>query len=334
MSDSEDNEVIYKVSKDILKVLEENKPDVSQNSINTYMSCLRNVANGTKINFTSPKDYIEHYDKVIKYLMTLKPSIRKTKIASIVNVLNSSGEHSDQVSDYLIKYRKQMNKDWKEVEDDYSDQKLSTSQQESYISWDECQKIYKELKADTKNLWKKDHLNPTQFKLLQNYVLASCMMLIPVRRSTDYADFKLRNFDDKTKDSMDNYMEQPKNKSKKARFVFNSYKNSKRLGTQYVEIPNELKKIINDWKSKNPYDYLIVNSLHKRAGREKIYDLLNEIFGKKIGTTLLRHIFVTGKFGNVNLKELEEATHDMGNSEVSRTLKYAQKDTGKEEKKE
>lgn len=322
------------VSKELQKIIKENRPNISVKSMNTYMSCLRNIARGTGLDFETVDDYTKHYDEIMKYLMTMKPNIRKTKLATIVNVLNSKGEHSEIVKECLVKYRKQMNEDARKVEDEYEDQELTESQKENYIPWDEVLKTYNELKKDTKNLWKKETLNPTQFKLLQQFVLLSCYVLIPTRRSQDFADFKIRNFDDKSKDSVDNYMEIPKNKSKKAQFVFNSYKNSKRLGTQYVTIPNELKKIIKDWTKINPYDYLIVNSHHNKVTQSKIYDILVEIFGKRIGTSLLRHIFITGKFGEINLKDLDSTTHDMGNSEVTRTLKYVQKDSEKLDKKD
>jgi hypothetical protein len=41
---------------------------------------------------------------------------------------------------------------------------------------------------------------------------------------------------------------------------------------------------------------------------------------------MLRHIFLSDKFKDVNLKELEETAHDMGQKDIRRTLKYVDKD--------
>jgi hypothetical protein len=40
---------------------------------------------------------------------------------------------------------------------------------------------------------------------------------------------------------------------------------------------------------------------------------------------MLRHIYLTHKFGNVNLKELKDTAEDIGNSGIERMLKYVQK---------
>jgi len=53
--------------------------------------------------------------------------------------------------------------------------------------------------------------------------------------------------------------------------------------------------------------------------------MLNNIFNKNIGSSLLRHIYLTHKYGDVDLEEMEKTTHEMGNSEIERTLKYVKK---------
>jgi hypothetical protein len=122
-----------------------------------------------------------------------------------------------------------------------------------------------------------------------------------------------------------------KNKKKPASFVFNSYKNSGRLGSQIVEIPNNLKSIITKWKEKNPYDYLIVNSKFNKITQIYINSFLNDIFGKRISSSLLRHIWVTNKYGNVDLEQMKKDTHDLGQSNPERLLKYvSKKDATKE----
>jgi hypothetical protein len=153
-------------------------------------------------------------------------------------------------------------------------------------------------------------------------------VMIPPRRSQDYASFKIRNFDE-TADSVDNYMvNYNKNKKKgNATFVFNTYKNSKRLGRQTInDIPKPLEKLIDTWKLFNKSDYLLVNGQGKPITQSRIAVMLNDIFGgRNISSSLLRHIYLSDKFKDVNLEDLEKTAHDMGQKDIRRTLKYVDK---------
>jgi hypothetical protein len=40
---------------------------------------------------------------------------------------------------------------------------------------------------------------------------------------------------------------------------------------------------------------------------------------------MLRHIFLTQKYGDVDLADIRKTTEAMGNSEIERTLKYVKK---------
>jgi len=312
--------------KSVKDIMMKNRPSLATSTLKTYVSCLNNIALATKLDIENASDFETHFDKIMEYLMTLKPNIRKTKIASVIVLMDDKHtEHSKKLDEIIEKYRLQMFSDADEVDKQETNQKLSKKQEENFITWDEVLKIYKDLKAETTPLWKMEKLSPRQFSLLQSFVLLSCYVLIEPRRSKDYCEFKIRNYDDKHTDSKDNYMAVT-TKKKPAFFIFNNYKNSKRLGTQKIEIPKELKDIILKWTEKNPNDFLLVNSKNGKMGQEKITVILNRIFKKEISSSMLRHIYLTHKFGNVNLKDLEETAKNMGNSQISRILKYVKKE--------
>ncbi len=314
--------------KSVLDIIQKNRPNISASTIKTYISCINNIAKGSKVDIKSPKDFITNFEPIMEFLMTMKPNIRKTKIASlIVYIDDKHNDHSDILDETLDKYRKQMWNDVKVVKKEDESQELTDSQKENFIPWEEVETVYKNLKDETKSLWKIKDLSPRQFSLLQDFVLLSCYVLIQPRRSKDYSDFKIRNFDDKTLKSKDNYMVVPKGRN--ARFVFNSYKNSKKLGPQEEDIPKELKLIITKWTNINPNDYLIVNNKGTQVHQEGIAKYLNRIFKKNISSSMLRHIWLTHKFGDINLEELTESAGAMGNSDISTILKYVQKDSSK-----
>ena len=309
------------------EIIKQHRPNLSQSTIKTYLSCISNIRKGTKLDLESPKDFITHSKEILEYLSSMKPAVRKTKLASVVVLLDDKKkEQSDELKHTLELYRKKMMADVKIYDKDNEDQELSESQKEAFIPWEDVLKKYEELKSEVKPLWKKENLSQWEFRALQDYVLLSCYVLIDPRRSMDFSDFKIRNFDNITLKSRDNFMEVPKNKKKPAEFVFNSYKNWKKLGQQKIEIPKELKKIISDWSNINKTDYLIVNSKSKKIGQEGITKILNRIFGKNISSSMLRHIYLTHKYGDVNLKDLNETAKNMGSKKIDTVLSYVQKD--------
>lgn len=255
--------------------------------------------------------------------------VRKSKISVIIAILDDKhNEHSEELAEALKDYRKVMTEDANKVNKREISQELSEKQKDNLISQEEVMKVYNDLKAEATPLLKKQILNRAQFETLQKYILLSMYVLIAPRRSMDYASFKIRNFDE-TADSTDNYMvNYNKNKKKgNASFVFNTYKNSKRLGRQTIDnIPKPLEKLIDTWKLFNKSDYLLVNGQGRPVTQSRIAVLLNDIFGgKNISTSMLRHIYLSDKFKDVNLQELEETANNMGQKDIRRTLKYVDK---------
>ena len=81
------------------------------------------------------------------------------------------------------------------------------------------------------------------------------------------------------------------------------------------------------WKLFNKSDYLLINNQGKPVSQSKIANWLNDIFGgKNISTSLLRHIYLSDKYKDVDLQDLTDTAHAMGQTDVRRTLKYVDKD--------
>jgi hypothetical protein len=311
-------------------IITKNRPLLAKNTVNTYMASIRKIQQICDCDAESIEGLIKNRKKIIDSLGEVQtPMVRKSKISVIIAILDDKhNEHSEELDNALKDYRKTMTEDANKVNKREISQELSEKQKDSLISQEEVTKVYNDLKAEATPLLKKQVLNRSQFETLQKYVLLSMYVLIPPRRSMDYASFKLRNFNE-TADSSDNYMANySKNKKKgTASFIFNTYKNSKRLGRQTVnDIPKPLEKLIDIWKLFNKSDYLLVNNQGNPVTQSRIAVILNDIFGgKNISTSMLRHIYLSDKFKGVNLQELEETAHDMGQKDIRRTLKYVDK---------
>ena len=108
-------------------------------------------------------------------------------------------------------------------------------------------------------------------------------------------------------------------------FVFCLYKTSKTDGIQKEKIPDELMEILNiyfkfhpDIKNKKIKKGVEVPFLVYYNGKpfEKvncITRILNKIFDKSVGSSMLRHIFLSNKYGDV-IKEQKEDAAAMGHS--------------------
>lgn len=301
-------------------LIRKNKPAITLSSINTYLSNIKSTGNKIGIDFKSVADITDNADKIFDSMKDLKTNTRKSKLASFIVVLDSDSP-SKKVSDILTKFRSQMNKDLITIRDKDSNQELSETQKQNFIPWSQVLNLYKILEVESKPLLTLKNLTMKQFQKLTDFILIGLYTEIPPRRSLDYTAFKIKNIDEKT----DNYLDINKGKYK---MIFNKYKNASRIGSQIVEIPPKFGKILKKFIDRNPYDYLIVNNLGKPVLQNHITKILNRLFDKNISSSMLRHSFLTHKYGDVNLKNLEDTTEAMGNSKnsLNRTLAYVSKE--------
>jgi hypothetical protein len=311
--------------------LKKNRPDLSESSIRTYLSNYNNISKGIKIVLVTQFDFVKYKDDILKYLDTLSLTQRKSKIAGIISLLSDKADDKDY-KDVIEEMRSVMNDTAREYDEKEVGQEMTARQKDNYLPWTEIMAIYEKLKAHALPLLKIpiDKITNDVFEILQNYVLLSVYCLIPPRRVKDFALFKIRNIDT-SEGSKDNYMTIEK---KKPFFVFNTYKNAGRLGAQKVPITTELKKIIEMWVKINPTDWLIVSNKRTKIQLNRINTMLNNIFKRNLAPTLMRHAYLTHHFGNVNLADLEKTADQMGNSSITRILKYVDKEKAEEEKKE
>ena len=254
----------------------------------------------------TPKNF-NQTKKIMAYLKDVPPNKRKTTLSGLV-VLSDNKQ-----------YRDLMLSDIKDYKDTISKNEKSEAQREAWVTEEDIAKKYKELEKDANMLFSKDKLTNPELQRIQNYVILSVLggMHIPVRRSKDYVDFKIRNID---KDK-DNYMD-------KNKFYFNSYKTAKSYGLQKVTIPKKLQNIIKKWIAVIPedVDHLLFDAKRQGLGGPenkngngsvKLNQRIQKIFeGKKVGVNGLRHSSLTEKFAPMieAQKKADSVMKDMGSS--------------------
>ena len=139
-----------------------------------------------KQEFNTPKDVVKHYKEIIAHLKEVAPRLRKTRLAGLVVFISKTDGNETAIE----KFRELMMDDKKEAEEEVKEQKLSDRQREGWMTWDEVEGKYNELKRDVAHLWKKPSLDKREFQKLQLFVLLSLITLIPPRRSLDWTSWR------------------------------------------------------------------------------------------------------------------------------------------------
>ena len=303
----------------MIKIIQKNRPHLAISSAKTYVSIIRNLSKQMNIDLSTPDKVINHTDDIVEHFKDLEPKLRKTRLSALIVFLDNPKEITEDALKTMDVFRKQMMKDGAEYSRELRLQEKTPKQEDGWMDWNDIIANYKNLEKEVSYFKTQTSLTKQQFKRVQMFVLLSCLLLIPPRRSTDYVMFKIRNEDI----NKDNFME---TKGRKSYFVFNTYKTAKKYGRETIEIPTALKNIINRWKLINKNDYLLVNSnMDKKINATQLNSMLYDYFNKPLSTSLIRHIFLSEKYKNVPaLQEMQKTADEMGHS-LTQALEYVKK---------
>lgn len=286
--------------------------NITDSSKNLYLKNLIRLNGGEIKNFNFLKNEKEILEKLKKY----KPNTQRTYIISIVSLLKtlSTKEPKKYKKLYTSYYSvlDEMNKNLK-VNNEKSDK-----EEKNWISQDEVLERFNELKKIIPTLGKK--ITEEQFQELQKLVILSLYCLQRPRRNKDYQDMmvvkKHATPTEGSEPDKNNYLDLAGN-----RFIFNNYKTAKKYHSQEIKILPELREILDIYlkyhptfkKSKVAVPLLVNYQGQPYTNNNDMTRLLYKIFNKKVGCSMLRHIFLTDKYKDV-MNEMKEDTKEMGTS--------------------
>jgi hypothetical protein len=291
---------------DLRKELNKLRPTLSDGSLTTYCSILKSLHKrifGGDIQ----KDDFDETDKILKHLDEMPPNKRKTILSALVVI---SGKPD---------YRNEMLEDIKDYSNNAKKMEKSDSQEANWVSKDEIMALYNQHKQDAMSCYKKSKLNMTDLQTIQQYIILCLLggVFIAPRRSLDYTEFKIKNIN---KDD-DNYLD-------KNELVFNKYKTAKFYNEQRVNCPKELKSILTKWIKNNDNEYLLFDSNGSKLTSVKLNQRLERIFGKKCSVNILRHVYLSDKFGDEieRSKQIANVAENMGTSSAQVIGTFIKKD--------
>jgi hypothetical protein len=100
------------------------------------------------------------------------------------------------------------------------------------------------------------------------------------------------------------------------------YKTATVFGEQVIDVKEkapDFYKILNKWVKINPTEYLLFSSNQQKLTSPQITRMLNKLFGKHASVDMLRHIYLTEKYGKIQ-DEMESTARDMSHSTGTQAL--------------
>jgi hypothetical protein len=300
-----------------------NKPNISETSRKLYLFNLKKLNGGkeiTNLKFLGKEDILERVNE-------LKPNTRRTYLISIVSALKDRPEPKNKKL-YAKFYEHLINLN-KELKDNTE---KSPKVKENWSSQEEVNDVLAKMKEIIPEIQNKKKITEDEYNKLLNLVVLSLYTLQAPRRNRDYCEMVIVKKEPESTES--NYLDLSDWK-----WVFNNFKTQKKYQKQILVIPDELKTILQVYfkfhpkakeiKAKKdpetPIHFLVHFDGSPISSSTEMTRLLNKIFGKKIGCSLLRAIFLTDKYGKES-EELKKDTASMGTSVGTAMDNYIKQD--------
>lgn len=294
---------------DLKEIIKKVRPTLSESSITTYNSILKNLYLKVFENKDFDLNNFENSDKILKYLENVEPNKRKTILSALVVICKDAKP-----------YRTLMLTDIKDYNKEIATQEKTEDQKDNWIDKEQLVNIFNNLKKEADFLYKKQNLTMTELQKIQNFIIVSLFYLIAPRRAKDYTEFRVKDIDKEKHNWFD---------EKNNELSFASYKTAKFYGIQKVKIDKVLKSILKKWISINPTDWLLFDANNNKLTPVKLNQRLNKIFDSDRGCSVngLRHSYLSEKYADsIKMKEaMSKDLTDMGSS-LAQATTYIKKE--------
>lgn len=289
--------------------------NLSDKSTNLYVKYLINLNNKESFNNLM---FLKNTDDILKKLEKYSDNTKKTILSAITSILSLYNDKPVYKKLHKFYFELMMNKatDMKNIDSNIKTEK----ENKNWIEWEEIITIRERLKNDVSEFVNNKIISVAQYNKLLSLLVLSLYTLTPPRRNVDYIDMYFINHNKDSLDSNKNYLDY-KNK----KFIFNNYKTNKKYGLQSLEIPNDLLEIIDLYLKHHPLNpdkkllfkkniefRFLVFSDGSPFNLNSTTRVLNKLFdGKRVGSSMLRHIYLSSKY---NIDEMKKDADAMGHS--------------------
>jgi len=295
---------IYIMSDAFTKKLEKQLEGLSEKSIQMYMTKLR-ILNGNQP-FKSLA-FVKNTKAIKEKLMSIQnDNTRKSYVASIVAVLNRQEDAASKKANDI--YKTMFAKERNIFSEKVATGEKSETQEKNWMSQNQVMEIYSALDKQVQDIDNKTKLTEKEKKLVEDWLLLSLYVLQPPRRNADYYMMRFGMGDDPNY----NYV-----CLEKGMYKFNNFK-TKKSGSEELPVSDKMLAVFKqyiDMMGLRSGDYVLYQKDQKRTTSNIITKRLNSIFGKNVGASMLRHIYLTDKYSEVKDEQQKDSdfmSHSLG----------------------
>lgn len=283
---------------------------IKPNSLKAYMISLKKLHE--KLNSDDDFNSIDKWlcgkniERVIDILSAMKLTTRKNYLASVIVALTTDKEKYEE---QLKEYRDYMDTVREEYSTQMKSQTKSATQEANWVSMEELKEVVTGYKKQIRklDLANKEMWSNKEFNLYQSYLVGLLYTELPPVR-LDYSNMYVIHEKDykKLKEKNNNFLVIVSRNKKY--FSLGSYKTEEKYGTHIIDIPPIINSVINKFLQHNDSGYFLVNTQRNVLTDNGLTKLINRVFastGKKISSTMIRHIYLSGKYDAKN-EEMEK----------------------------
>lgn len=290
---------------------------------NTQKLYLHNLTKLNEGSIPDSTDYLLDTKKILEKVDSVKnPKSRKTYITSVLSALRYVMSRDDPTFQRYTLYLEQLARAIRQEEDGRNGEKTE-KETKNWLDYSKIKEKVAELKKDVEGL--KNPMSKAQKQKLLQYFVLTLYTAISPRRSLDFA---LASVVKKYSPDMPNDINYISLQDKK--FVFNQFKTKGAFGQQVISYKNnkemeEAVALFVRLMGLTPTKDNPVVPLFPSQNSGFITRVLNSIWkseGKKISTSLLRHIFLSDKY---DLKQMEADSESMAH-DLKTQRDYLRKD--------
>jgi len=301
--------------------------NITESSKNLYKRNLLKLNDGKEIkNLKFLSDEQGILEKMVKY----KPNTQRSYIIAIVSLLKcmsiSDPKKWKKLYDKYYANLEKLNKELK------SNNNKTPKEEENWITQDKIDEKVEHFRPILEMARKKKKLDEREFKDLQYMLILALFVMQPPRRNQDYQKAVIcKKLDRDVLEKM-NVVDLENNK-----FLFSNYKTKGTYQIQEQPISKEIRDILDLYIKHHPLKKHLTNKTcipflvdyfgNTLDNNNDITRILYRIFdGKKVGSSMLRKIFLTNKYGET-IKEMEQDVAKMGTSVETAQNHYVKNDS-------
>jgi integrase len=314
---------------DLLQKLKTLKPNTKEITLKTYiqnLSKLKRSIDGEPIK--DNLNFLYKEDDVNKFLNEYADNTRKNYLNAIIVSLQAVDGKKEAIEKF-IKERDDVSKKYREGK---TIGEMNEKEKKNIISFEEWDKIIEKLNQQIKanKLKKAKDLDLGDYTLLLRHLILTLYRKYPLRN--DFHNMKVISRREAKK-------ELPKDfnyliiYNKGMKFVLSDYKTAKTYDDIELSVDKETQKTIRAFLKKSPNPtYLITDFTGKPFSSNRLTKFIQRAFtdllGKKVGSSMLRKSYLSGKYGKL-LKEMKKDANMMGHSLKVQQQEYIKTDEEK-----